>query len=142
MSVLIILPAMGQSSGLFRRAINEARARADIAEAICVASSSPDGLISGGGSAFDRVAGGLAEQARLRADAALEALAKRAERVGLELNARVEAGELPDRAVELIRESRADRVILIRPKSYMLGRLVDEIADALDDGFDGELVIV
>ena len=68
--------------------------------------------------------------------------AKRAERVGLELNARVEAGDLPDIAVELIRESRADRVILIRPKSYMLGRLVDEIADAIEDGFDGELVIV
>ncbi len=142
MSVLIILPAMGQSAGLFRRAIDEARERSDVAEAVCVSASPLGSLISGGGSALERLAGELAEQARLQADAALEALAKRAGRVGLELNTRIQTGDLPDMAIEIIRESRADQVILIRPKSYILGRLVDQIADAVEEGFDGELLIV
>jgi len=143
MSVLIILPAMGQSAGLFRRAIDEARQRSDVADAVCVSASPQGSLISGGSSsALDGLAVELAKQARLQADAALAALAERAGRVGLELNTRIETGDLPDMAIEIIRESRADQVILIRPKSYILGRLVDQIADAVQEDFDGELLIV
>jgi len=142
MGVMILLPAMPKAAGAFRRAIEAARERSDVARAVCVASSSPESIVSGGKAAMGKLAGALAAEEARRAQEALAALCSLAERCGLSLSTSVETGNLVQCAGAIIRKCRADQVVLIRPRSELLADEVDRTADALEDTFDGELVII
>ena len=142
MSVLIVLPAMAQSAGLFRRAIQAARERSDTARAVCVIHPSPGAMLSGGAHALGKLADALAAQERERAGMALDSLAQRAGRVGLELDATTQTGDLPEVVLDCVHSSRIGHVILIRPRSELLGSAIDTAVAALQDNYDGEVVVI